>query len=185
MKLSKYEIFVGAVAGIVTYIFVDSFSKKSKKRLMKATTITGGYQVPENIPNRADALHAFQSRKSDGFGGKMSTIINNKLRELYKQGINPDITNLKINVDSKNYKVDWEATIEPSKDGKAYVGISTVGSTGSGADTRAQNQIEKMKTWNENARDYTLLLDFKNEKGNYIRQFFYKWTNPTDFPAHT
>jgi len=180
MKLSKYEILLGAVTGIIAYIFIDSLTKK---KIMKPIVIKGGYQVPENAKNKADALHSFEKRKSDGFGGKMSTIIREKLRELYNQGINPDITNLKINVDSKNYKVDWEATIEPSKDGKAYVGISTVGSAGAGADERAKNQIDTMKSWNQNAEDYSLVLDFKNPSGIYIRQFFYKWTNPKDFPS--
>lgn len=181
MKLSKYEILIGAVTGFITYLFINSFTKKEA---MKPITIKGGYQVPENVSNRADALHSFEKRKSDGFGGRMSTIIREKLLELYNQGINPDITSLKINVDSKNYKVDWEATIEPSKDGKAYVGISTVGSAGSGADTRALNQVDTMKSWNKEAQDYTLVLDFKNQSGIYIRQFFYKWTNPKEFPAY-
>jgi hypothetical protein len=29
----------------------------------KTKTIKGSYQVPKNIPNRVDALHAFESRK--------------------------------------------------------------------------------------------------------------------------
>jgi hypothetical protein len=114
----------------------------------------------------------------------MSTQIKEKLRELYRAGINPDVTYIKIKVDSSKYQVDWEATIQPSKDGKAYVGISTIGSAGSGADARAKSQIEAMKKWNANAKDYTLVLDFVNPKGVYIRQYFYKWTNPTDFPSH-
>ena len=53
-----------------------------------------------------DALHSFERRKSDGFGGGISTKIKNKLEEMYKKGINPDVTDLKIKVDSKNYKVN-------------------------------------------------------------------------------
>ena len=181
MKISIQELLLGVAASVVTYIIVDSLTKKTN---MGPVVVKGGYQVPENAKNKADALHSFERRKSDGFGGRMSTMINEKLRELYKQGVNPDVTSIKINVDSSKYKVDWEAIIEPSKDGKAYVGVSTVGSAGSGADSRAENQIDTMKTWNKNARDYTLVLDFKNPKGIYIRQFFYKWTNPTDYPAH-
>lgn len=154
------------------------------KKKMKPFIIKGGFVVPPNTPNMADALHSFESRKSDGFGGKMSTQIKAKLRELYHQGINPDITDLKIIVDSTNYSVKWEATIQPSIDGKAYIGISTVGSAGSGADNRALSQVDKMKTWVAGAKDYKLLLDFKNPKGIYIRQFFYKWTKPDEFPPH-
>ena len=151
---------------------------------MKPVTIKGSYTVPPGTPNMADALHSFEKRKSDGFGGRMTTQIREKMREMYKSGVNPDVTDIKINVDSSKYKVDWEATIQPSKDGKAYVGISTVGSAGGGADARAISQIGAMKNWVTGAQDYTLALDFKNPKGIYIRQFFYKYTKPSEFPAH-
>jgi hypothetical protein len=39
-----------------------------------------------------------------------------------------------------------------------------------------------MKKWVDGAKDYTLVLDFKNPKGIYIRQLFYKYTKPTEFP---
>ena len=111
-------------------------------------------------------------------------LIREKLREFYKQGYNPDVTKLVVNVDSTKYKVDWEATIEESKDGKAYVGFSTIGSAGSGADSCALNQVDAMKKWVDGAKDYTLVLDFKNTKGIYIRQLFYKYTKPTEFTPH-
>lgn len=180
MKLKPLEILIGVTVSAITYFIVERLRRKK----MDSFIIKGEYTVPENIPNRADALHSFERRKSDGFGGYMSTKIKNALRDLYKQGVNPDITELKINVDSKNYKVDWQAKIEPSKDGKAYVGISTVGSAGSGADSRALSQIDSMKKWVTGAKDYTLVLDFKNPKGIYIRQYFYKWTNPSEYPAY-
>ena len=180
MKLTRTEWFyvIGGVG--LTFLLL----KILNKRKMQPITIKGSYVVPEGTPNRADALHSFERRKSDGFGGRMSTQIKEKLRELYRAGINPDITDIKIKVDSSKYKVDWEATIEPSKDGKAYIGISTIGSAGGGADARAKSQIEPMKKWNKNARDYTLVLDFVNPKGVYIRQYFYKWTNPSEYPNH-
>jgi hypothetical protein len=70
----------------------------------------------------------------------------------------------------------------PSKDGKAYIGMSSVGSAGSDADSRALSQIAGMKTKVEGAEDYTLVLDFKNPNGIYIRQFFYKHTIPNKYP---
>ena len=182
---SKYRIPIFVVTTIVTSSLLafalDRYMRK-RSRKMKPILLKGGYQVPQGTPNMADALHSFERRKSDGFGGRMSTQIREKLREVYNQGINPDVSNLKVNVDSKNYKVDWEATIEESKDGKAYVGFSTIGSAGSGADSRALKQIDSMKKWVEGAKDYTLVLDFKNPSGVYIRQFFYKYTKPNDFP---
>ena len=137
--------------------------------------VKGGYVVPKGTPNMGDALHSFESRKSDGFGGKMSTKIREALMKMYNDGINPEVTDLKVNVDSKKYEVTWEAKLEPSKDGKAYIGFTTVGSAGSGADGRALGQIEPMKK-RVGGEDYGLVLDFVNPKGVYIRQYFYKYT---------
>lgn len=180
-SFSKKELLVGAGIVVGTIILLRFLFRK---KMNTPFILKGSYVVPKGTPNMADALHSFERRKSDGFGGRMSTQIREKLRELYKQGINPDVTQIKINVDSINYKVDWEATIEPSKDGKAYVGVSTIGSAGSGADARAKSQIEAMKKWVDGAKDYSLVLDFKNPKGIYIRQFFYKYTKPSEFPPH-
>ena len=181
--ITKTELLVGATVSTITYLIFNYFNKPKK---LKNTNfiLKGGYQVPEGTPNRGDALHSFERRKVDGYGGLMSTKIKAALRDLYKQGVNPDVTELKVIVDTKNYKVDWEAKIEPSKDGKAYVGFSTVGSIGSGADSRAEGQIETMKKWVDDAEDYTVVLDFKNPTGTYIRQFFYKYTLPKQYPAH-
>ena len=183
MKVNKIELLIGVTASAVTYFVFDYFTKLNRLK-MANFIVKGSYQVPANAKNREDALHSFERRKSDGFGGGMSTKIKEALRDLYKKGVNPDVTEIKINVDTKNYKVDWEAKIEPSKDGKAYVGLSTVGSAGVGADSRALNQIEPMKKWSDGAKDYTVVLDFKNPKGLYIRQFFYKYTLPEQYPAH-
>jgi hypothetical protein len=142
--------------------------------------IKGSYTAPKGD---ADALHSFERRKSDGFGGRMTTKINEQLAVLYNKKINPDVLSIKITVDSKNYKVDWEAVVGPSNNKKAYVGISTVGSAGGGADKRAASQIEAMKKWVTGAQDYTLVLDFKNPQGVYIRQYFYKYTKPSKKPA--
>ncbi len=153
------------------------------RRRKKGVLVQGEYSVPENIANRADALHSFESRKSDGFGGKMSTKINEEMRKLYKKGINPDVSDIKIDVDSVNYKVKWSAKVHESKDGKAYIGVTTFGSTGSNADSRA---IAQYADWKKliGGEDWKLVLDFKNPKGNYIRQFFYKYTRPNEYKPH-
>ena len=168
---NKNDIFY--LFGAVTFLLaVIKLTKKKKVNEI----IKGSYIVPLNIPNRVDALHSFERRKSDGFGGYMATKIRAKMKEVYNKGINPDVKDIKIKVDSKNYKVDWQATITESKDGNAYLGISTVGSAGTGADDRAKGQIERMKTFVPNSKNYKLVLDFKNPKGIYIRQFFYKYS---------
>jgi hypothetical protein len=175
---SKKELLYGAGIVVGTIVLLNFLFRKK----MKPITLKGGYVVPAGTPNMADALHSFERRKSDGFGGRMSTKIKEALVELYKKGINPDITKLVINVDSKKYKVDWEATIEPSKDGKAYTGIMTYGSAGSGADNRAINQEATMKQ-KVGGKNYKLVLDFKNPSGIYIRQFFHKYTRD-EYPSH-
>lgn len=146
-------------------------------------TVSGNYTAPKGD---GDALHSFERRKSDGFGGRMTTKIEEKLKELYDKGINPDIYELNIRVDSTNYKVDWDAKVGPSKDGKAYMGVSTRGSAGGGADTRAKGQIPKLKSELEKngAEDITEFLDFKNPTGVYIRQYFLKYTLPKKYPPH-
>lgn len=162
---------------LVGVVFVVLRNRSKNKGIL----VEGEYSVPENTPNRVDALHSFESRKSDGFGGKMSTKIKEAMMKLYKKGINPDVSDLKIDIDSVNYKVKWSAKVHESKDGKAYIGFVTRGSAGSDADARALGQIDAMKQ-TTGGSDYTLVLDFKNPpKGIYIRQFFYKYTKPNDY----
>jgi hypothetical protein len=173
-------ILVGISGLAITTLLVIYLLKRRNKR--KMIIVKGDYIVPKGTPNMVDALHSFERRKSDGFGGRMSTKIKEALKEMYDNGINPDITDLKINVDSKNYKVTWEAKIEPSKDGKAYTGIMTFGSAGDGADTRAKSQESSMKE-KVGGENYQLVLDFKNPTGIYIRQFFYKYTKD-ELPSH-
>ena len=180
MNKKQIYILVGISGLAITTLLVIYLLKRRNKR--KMIIVKGDYIVPKGTPNMVDALHSFERRKSDGFGGRMSTKIKEALKEMYDNGINPDITDLKINVDSKNYKVTWEAKIEPSKDGKAYTGIMTFGSAGSGADSRALGQEKSMKE-KVGGENYQLVLDFKNPTGIYIRQFFYKYTKD-ELPSH-
>lgn len=154
-----------------------------EEKISLPITVKGSYSA-KGKKNPGDALHSFERRKSDGFGGRMSTKVKEKLLEVYKAGVNPDVTNIKIKVDSKNLFVEWEVTIDESTDGNAYVGLSTVGSAGGGADRRAERQVKRMMTWVKGAEDYTLVLDFKNPSGIYIRQYFYKYTIPSKFPSY-
>ena len=181
MNKKQIYIIAGISGAIVTALLVVLLIRKRRKKM--SVIVKGEYSVPANVPNRADALHSFESRKSDGFGGKMSTKIREALMKMYNEGINPEVTDLKVNVDSANYKVTWEAKLEPSKDDKAYIGFVTRGSAGGGADSRALGQIDKMKE-QVGGEDYKVVLDFKNPKGIYIRQYFYTYTKPKDFPKH-
>ena len=145
------------------------------KRLLSKKTIkvTGSYAVPTKIPYRLDALHSFESRQLDGFGGKMSTKVNAALLDLYNKGIKPDIKKIDINIDPVKYYVSWSVEIGQSTDGNAYTGLITRGSAGSGADARAAEQLPKL-TSKTNAK---LVKDLNfNEGGVKIRQYFYKYT---------
>lgn len=155
---------------IAALILIGTVLKKLLSK--KNKIIKGSYQVPINITNRLDALHSFESRKLDGFGGRMSTKINNALRELYSEGINPDIKKIEIKIDPILFKVDWLAEIGESENGIAYVGIKTRGSAGNGADQRAIKQLPEL-TKEKNAK---LVKDLNFNKGLKIRQFFYKYS---------
>lgn len=134
----------------------------------------------------ADLLHSFERRKVDKKGAFIATQIEEKLKELYDAGINPDVTKLDLIVDSTNYTVTWKATIDESKDGKAYMGVATRGSAGGGSDRRAEGQVEplKQKLRKSGAEDIELFLDFKNPSGIPIRQYFFKYTLPEKYPPH-
>ena len=156
--------------------------------------LSGSYKVPKIILGKADALHAFDRRKMDGFGGYMlrggpipnrwkSEVkldqgrgINQVLEELIAAGIKPDVTSINIKVND-DYTVNWEATIDESKDGKAYAGLSTRGSAGENADQRALEQIPKMKLKKPNASNWKQVLDLNVDKPIKIRQYFFKYTD--------
>jgi hypothetical protein len=144
-----------------------------KLLLTKKVKVTGSYTVGLKVPNRLDALHSFESRKSDGYGGKMSTKINAALLDLYNKGIKPDIKKLDIKINPVTYTVDWVAELGQSNDGNAYTGIITRGSAGAGANRRAARQLPDMT----NLKNAKLVKDLNfYEHGVKIRQYFYKYT---------
>jgi hypothetical protein len=102
--------------------------------------------------------------------------INQVLNELIGTGIKPDVTEIKIKVND-DYSVNWEATIDVSKDGNAYSGVSTRGSAGSNADERALDQIPKMKSKKPNAYNWKQVLDLNVEQPIKIRQYFLKYSD--------
>lgn len=156
--------------------------KEETEKLSLPLTIKGRFKAPKGD---GDALHSFERRRSDKFGGRMTSKIDGYLEKVYKElKVNPDVTNISVKVDSVNYFVEWSATIDESKDGKAYMGVITRGSAGGGADRRAEGQIPDLlsKIRKYGGQDATLVLDFVNPTGVYIRQYFYKYTLPTKYP---
>ncbi len=152
--------------------------------------LTGSYQAPKGD---ADALHSFDRRKSDLFGGYMLTGgpipskyssrvkldqgkgVNQVLKELIDKGIKPDVTNIDIKVNS-DYTVNWSVTIDESKNGKAYYGVASRGSAGGGADSRAQGQLPALKSNSSKYCNWEVVLDFDITKPVKIRQYFLKYT---------
>ena len=143
-----------------------------------------------------DALHSFQSRKSDDFGGRMNDAIILASLEIYEKGINPYVKSLKVEFSpnkTSGPKVIWEAIITESPDGKAYVGFSSRGGAGdikSGtAVNRAEQQAkDKKKSLPKDVGDPALenldVLDYRNT-GAKIRQIFWQYTMPTKYPPKT
>jgi hypothetical protein len=173
-------------------------------------TISGSYDVPSSIRS-GDALHSFNRRTSDNWGGYMlggtppdewkkyikrshGMGINDVLIKAYKEGYNPDVKIDKIEINGWNVK--WSATIFENKNGKAYIDVSSRGSfsgTESDAKNRGWSQIKKGGAENSiNAADengksiepWTWLYDLNYKENGYIRQWFYKRTDVSNYPPH-
>jgi len=164
----------------------------------KTVDVVGEYE-----PNVGDwdGMHSFQSRKSDGFGGKMNDKVNEALIKFWKEeGLNPDITKIEIEMDESGkdkWKVKWKCTIEESKDGKAWIGLTSRGGAGqpdgsSGSIQRAKNQIEDKKRElkseiGDPALETKEVLDFNHDSdsgGTHVRQIFVVYTNPAKYKPY-
>lgn len=141
-----------------------------------------------------DALHSFQSRKSDDFGGRMNDAIILASLEIYEKGINPYVKSLKVEFSpnkTSGPKVIWEAIITESPDGKAYVGFSSRGGAGNiksgSAVSRAEQQANSKKKdlpkeTGEPNMEFLDVLDYRNPSAA-IRQIFWQYTKPKSYPA--
>lgn len=142
-----------------------------------------------------DGMHSFESRAKDGFGGKMHTKVNTALKNFYKTyKSNPTVSAINIVMDDTNWVVKWEVLIEESKDGKAYVGLTSRGGAGpkegnSGSIIRAEKQynskILALKSEVDSKTETLKILDFlftPKISGWAIRQIFALYTNPTNYP---
>jgi hypothetical protein len=152
-------------------------------------TIKGSYTSPLS---NCDRLHAFNDTGS-GPVGKMNDIVNPVLISVWKEGVNPDITNVFVTIgkNSSEYVVNWSVTIDESKDGKAYTGIYSRGhggkdkwvfsdvSTSSGHASidscKTSAYIKKRGT----VGDMVLVKDYEYNKdgksGCQVNQLFYKY----------
>ena len=156
-----------------------------------SSKVTGSYKANAGD---WDGMHSFESRVSDGFGGKMHTKVNEALKEFYTTTkLNPYVSSIKITMDKNNYTVNWEVTIDESPDGVAYVGITSRGGAGgadgsSGSINRAYNQIvEKKAALPSEVEKSTISVDifdfyFKFSNSGAVRQIFILYTSPSSYP---
>lgn len=172
--------------------------EKSTEKKQLNEVISSGYTASD-----CDELHAFQSTKKEVNGKKVSKIIGNmnvivgeRLQELYKQGYNPRVMSVAVEVNGMNVK--WTCTIKESPDGKAWVGFT---SRGAGCNNDVKNRAESSAHGNDVASAKKRIMDTYSEEDidiqkadevnytgkdeenikNSFRQIFYVYTKPGSF----
>lgn len=139
-----------------------------------------------------DALHSFNRRKMDHFGGYLNDKINAGLALVRQQGFNSDLKKLYIQINPQTLTVYWTAVVGPSADGKCYVNVDSRGSAGGGLPA-VQKQCPRMHRIHTGLVPVKLLefndnviqcydwhgnkLDSAYRSIN-IRQHFYKYYDP-------
>ena len=196
MNLSKEQriaVIGGGIAiGLLAIYVIYRLIRKKMNTIIVEGTFKGA---------NCDELHAFESTGGKIIGG-MNTKVNAELQRLYESGINPDIVDVSVVMNATKMEVNWKVTIEPSKDGKAYLGFTSRGSSGATAYDRANGKsvgqdadtiLRKIKDkFKEPNAELVLVKDFlynlNNKKQSLgkcpTRQLFYKYTKPNEFPNH-
>jgi hypothetical protein len=119
----------------------------------KEKTIEGSYSA-EGKSGAYDALHSFHMRASDGFGGRINSIVKEgikKYKDEYKIDA-VDIKNVDIDIDPNTLTVSWGVTIGPSSDGYTYEEFDSRGSAG-GGEGAVNKQLDSMKSYHPNKVD--------------------------------
>lgn len=90
-----------------------------------------------------DALHSFNYRRSDKFGGYINEKINAGLDRISKKGFKSDIKKFLIQINPLTLTVYWFAVVGPSSDNYSYVKIDSRGSAGGGRKA-VEKQLPRM-----------------------------------------
>lgn len=164
-------------------------------------TVYGQYNT-SLAPNGGggDAIHSFQNRVSDNFGGRMNDAIQQCLKQLYNEKVNPMVKDLFIRVTGDKKLVNWSCTICESDDGLAYVGFNSRGGasgkteTKQQLDTRVQAQVlGKQRNLPTELKEKFTNIEFREVLDYYdptlsgksgIRQIFFQYTRPKSYPKH-
>lgn len=104
--------------------------------------ISGSYSAA-GMSNAYDAVHAFNYRRSDKFGGYINGKINDGLKRIRDKGYKSDIKALHIQIDPATLTVYWTAVVGPSTDGYSYTRVDSRGSAGGGPGA-VQKQLDRM-----------------------------------------
>lgn len=139
-----------------------------------------------------DALHSFNRRRMDNFGGYLNDKINAGLAEIRSKGFNSDLKKLYIQIDPSTLTVYWSAVVGPSLDGRCYMHVDSRGSAGGGLPA-VQKQCPRMHRLHSTMIPVKLLefndnvlqcydwhgtkLDSVTSRIN-IQQHFYKYYDP-------
>jgi hypothetical protein len=97
-----------------------------------------------------DALHSFHSRRSDKFGGRINTIVQNGIKDYKFKNKNVkavDIKDMYVFINPDTLTVNWEVTIGPSADGYTYEQFDSRGSAG-GGESAVNGQLQSMHSGN-------------------------------------
>lgn len=139
-----------------------------------------------------DALHSFNRRRMDHFGGYLNDKINAGLALVRQQGFPSDLKKLYIQIDPQTLTVYWSAVVGPSEDGRCYLNVDSRGSAGGGIPA-VQKQCPRMHRLHSNMVPIKLLefsdnviqcFDWYGNKLDSayrcvnIRQHFYKYYDP-------
>jgi hypothetical protein len=183
---------------------VDSIVKKEKKKIIlppfqlinKDTIILGAndelvYDEYSAMgkPGVYDALHSFNYRRSDKFGGYINVKINAGLERIRKKGFNSDIKKLFIQINPETLTVYWFAIVGPSTDNFSYNKVDSRGSAGGGRKA-VEKQLPRMHGLYQDLKPIKFLEFNENVTAcftwnckpleNYtscvnIQQYFYKY----------
>ena len=66
---------------------LNNASKKINNAVNNLDKVISGSYSAEGQPSAYDALHSFQSRRSDGFGGRINTKVQNGIKEYKTQKV--------------------------------------------------------------------------------------------------
>lgn len=148
--------------------------------------------VALGMPSAYDALHSFNARRMDNFGGYINLKVNKALEDIRKKGFNSDLKQLYIQINPKTLTVYWTAVVGPSEDGRCYVRLDSRGSAGGGLPA-VNPQLVRMHNLYPTLRPIQV-LDFNEDviqcfdwssrpldsicRYVNIRQQFYKYYDP-------